>query len=59
MYERFRLKTAVYDKKEDPMQVRPVEDEALTEEMDRKLKEAMKAADAPEWQFRRMGFEKE
>ena len=59
MYERFRLKTAVYDKKEDPMQVRPVEDEALTEEMDRRLKEAMKAADAPEWQFRRMGFEKE
>lgn len=58
-YDRLNMKTVVYDKKEDPMQQHPLSDEALIKEMDGKLKTAMEAADAPEWQFRRMGFEKE
>ena len=58
-YDRLNMKTMVYDKKEDPMQQHPLSDEALIKEMDGKLKTAMEAAGAPEWQFRRMGFEKE
>lgn len=59
MYERLKLKTMVYDKKEDPLQQNPLRDEKLIKEMDEKLKNAMRAADAPEWQFARMGFTKE
>ena len=58
IYERLKLGTALYDKKEDPMQQRPLEDEHLMKEMDGKLKAAMEAVDAPGWQFERMGFTK-
>ena len=58
MYERLKLRTALYDKKEDPEQQHPLEDEGLIREMDEKLKAAMEAVDAPEWQFERMGFAK-
>lgn len=59
MYERLKLKTVVYDKKEDPLQQNPLRDEKLIGEMDEKLRNAMKAVDAPKWQFARMGFTKE
>ena len=56
LYDKIDMKTVVYDKKMDPGQQRPLTDEALMREMDGKLKKAMAAAGAPEWQFERMGF---
>lgn len=56
---RLRLPTMVFDKKEDPGQQHPLKDEALIRAMDEKLQKAMEAADAPKWQFERMGFARE
>lgn len=53
---RHNMDTVVYDKKKDPGQQQPLRDEELIRTMDEKLKQAMRAVDAPLWQLERMGF---
>jgi len=49
---------ALYDKMNDPHQKHPLNDEDLENRMAEKMAAAMRKADAPKWQFERMGFEK-
>lgn len=51
-------KDALYDKKNDPHQMYPLSDETLTKMMEEKLIKAMIRADAPDWQYVRLGLEK-
>ncbi len=48
---------ALYDKKEDPDQINDLKDPQLIKDMTAKLVKAMKEADAPDWQFIRLGIE--
>lgn len=47
---------ALYDKKQDPHQLYPLQDEVIENMMKEKLEKAMVKAGAPMWQFTRMGF---
>lgn len=53
-----RWPDALYDKANDPEQKHPVTDPELIQHMTARLKDAMKAADAPDWQYKRLGIEK-
>ena len=54
----FRWPDALYDKTNDPGQNDPVTDPELIKHMTARLKDAMEAADAPDWQYKRLGIEK-
>ncbi len=54
----FPLPEALYDKKEDPQQLHPIDDEEIRKQMDDLLEKLMKETGAPSWQFERMGFHK-
>ncbi len=49
---------ALYDKATDPQQKNSLNDEALVKDMTAKLVKAMNDADAPDWQYIRLGIEK-
>ena len=49
---------ALYDIKNDPQQETPLNDLDLVKMMEKKLENAMLRADAPQWQFIRMGLKK-
>ncbi len=52
----FRWPDMLYNKKEDPSQTHNITDEKLVAVMTEKLVKAMKEADAPDWQFERLGL---
>ncbi len=52
----FRWPDALYDKTIDPDQKNNITDQELIDRMTDKLAAAMKAADAPDWQFERLGL---
>lgn len=54
----FSWPDALYDKANDPEQKTPVTDPELIRQMTARLKSAMKAADAPDWQYKRLGIDK-
>ena len=49
---------ALYDKASDPQQEHSLTDETLIKDMTAKLVKALKEADAPDWQYIRLGIEK-
>jgi hypothetical protein len=48
----------IYDVERDPGQTQPLRDAALEERLARRMRELLMAADAPECQFDRMGFDR-
>jgi hypothetical protein len=54
----FSWPDALYDKANDPEQKTPVTDPELIRQTTARLKSAMKAADAPDWQYKRLGIDK-
>lgn len=51
-----RYPNAIYDKKEDPSQLHPIDDAKLEEHLKSKMKDALIRAGAPQWQLVRMGL---
>lgn len=49
----------LYDKKEDPDQLNSIDNPELIKDMTAKLVKAMRQADAPDWQFIRLGIDKD
>lgn len=50
---------AIYDKQADPKQLHPIDDPKLKEKMNQLMKQMFDKVEAPDWQYERMGFDKQ